>query len=51
MAIDHSLLLKYDTTNPGKFNAVNTFLLERIPFDLKIEHIGSTSVPGLGGKK
>lgn len=43
-------LLDYDPTAPDKFNDIKNFLYRIIPFPVEIEHIGSTSVVGLGGK-
>ncbi|MFH0815317.1 MAG: GrpB family protein [Methanobacteriota archaeon] len=43
-------LLDYDPTAPGKFNDIKSFLCSIIPFPIEVEHIGSTSVVGLGGK-
>jgi len=44
-------ILPYDPTAPDKFNDIKKFLCRIIPFPVEVEHIGSTSVVGLGGKR
>ena len=41
---------KYDKNFPKFFEKEKILLARIIPFYLKIEHIGSTSIPDLGGK-
>ena len=41
----------YAPTWPGQFEVLRTLLLETLgPLALRVDHIGSTSVPGLGAK-
>lgn len=40
----------YNKNFPKLFESEKKFLARIIPFYIRIEHIGSTSVPGLGGK-
>ncbi len=43
-------LLDYDSTAPDKYMDIKNYLCRIIPFPVEVEHIGSTSVVGLGGK-
>jgi len=43
-------VLPYDIKAPDKFEDIKRFLLDLTPFPIEVEHIGSTAVPGLGGK-
>ena len=43
-------ILPYDKEAPKIFDDFKKFLEEIIPCEIKIKHIGSTAVPGLGGK-
>jgi GrpB-like predicted nucleotidyltransferase (UPF0157 family) len=44
-------ILPYDPEAPDKFEKVKEFLLNLIPFSIEVEHIGSSAVVGLGGKR
>ncbi len=48
---DHLPIRPYDMTAPLKFQAVKEFLQELLPFPIETEHVGSSSVPKLGGKR
>ncbi len=41
---------QYKKEFPSWFEKENSVLIKILPEDAKVEHIGSTSVPGLGGK-
>ena len=41
---------KYKSKFPKLFQKEKSYLLKILPENTKIEHIGSTSIPGLGGK-
>lgn len=41
----------YDKGAPRKFAAVTRFLRKLLPFPVETEHVGSSAVPGLGGKR
>ena len=43
-------ILPYDNEAPRIFEDIKRFLLNIIPFEVEIEHVGSTAVPGLPGK-
>ncbi|PTX97882.1 GrpB family protein [Opitutus sp. ER46] len=49
---DRIEVVPYDPAWPGRFEAERAFLRERFPGDLitRIEHFGSTAVPGLAAK-
>jgi len=47
---DHLVVRPYDEEAPKKFEAAQDFLLGLMAFPIHVEHIGSSSVPGLGGK-
>lgn len=40
----------YNNNAPKIFKEIKQYLLDTIPYKIEIEHIGSTAVPGLGGK-
>ena len=44
-------ILPYDQKAPEKFESVKQFILDIIPYSIEIKHIGSSSVPHLGGKR
>ena len=48
---DHLPIHPHDPDAPLKFGYVKRFLVESIPFPVEIEHVGSSSVTGLGGKR
>jgi GrpB-like predicted nucleotidyltransferase (UPF0157 family) len=43
-------IFKYNNEAPLIFTNIKQFLFETIPHKIEVEHIGSTAVPGLGGK-
>lgn len=43
-------VLPYDAEAPLIFEEINDFLRDLVPFPIEVEHVGSTAVPGLGGK-
>ena len=43
-------ILPYNNRAPKIFEDIRRFLCETIPYEINVEHIGSTAVPGLGGK-
>lgn len=43
-------ILPYNSAFPRWFSQVREFVIAALPFDVRVEHIGSTSVPGLAGK-
>ena len=43
-------ILPYDEEAPKIFEEVKRFVLKEIPCKIEVEHIGSTAVPGLGGR-
>jgi GrpB-like predicted nucleotidyltransferase (UPF0157 family) len=43
-------IVEYDNESPLIFTNIKQFLFKIIPYKIEIEHIGSTAVPGLGGK-
>lgn len=45
-----SSVVDYDTSWPADFEAIAAFLRPAIPSGVQIEHVGSTSVPGLAAK-
>ncbi|MDQ1256721.1 MAG: hypothetical protein QG656_1320 [Candidatus Hydrogenedentes bacterium] len=48
---EHLIIRHYDPEATAKFLAAKHFILEMVPFPVDVEHIGSSSVPGLGGKR
>ena len=48
---DHVIVRPYDNEAPKKFMAAKAFLLGLLPFPIQVEHMGSSAVPGLGGKR
>jgi GrpB-like predicted nucleotidyltransferase (UPF0157 family) len=44
-------IFPYDPKAPDKFEKVKEFLVDLIPFPFEAEHIGSSAVVGLGGKR
>jgi GrpB-like predicted nucleotidyltransferase (UPF0157 family) len=48
---DHHIVKPYDIEAPEKFAASRKSLLDLVTFPIKVEHIGSSAVPGLGGKR
>ena len=44
-------IVPYDNEMPEMFEAIKKFLYNKIPHQIKVEHIGSTAVEGLGGKR
>ena len=43
-------ILPYDGRAPEIFEEVKRFICGVVPFEVEVEHIGSTAVSGLGGK-
>lgn len=43
-------IIPYDPKAPKIFEDIKQFLCNIVPFHIEVEHIGSTAVPGLGGK-
>jgi len=43
-------ILPYDNEAPKIFEEIKRFIYSIIPYRIEVEHIGSTAVPGLGGK-
>ncbi len=43
-------ILPYDGKAPEIFEEIKQFIFDSIPCEIEVEHIGSTAVPGLGGK-
>jgi len=43
-------ILPYDSKAPEIFEEIRRFICDVIPYQVEVEHIGSTAVPGLGGK-
>ena len=43
-------IIPYDSKAPEIFEEIKRFIYNTIPYQIEIEHIGSTAVPGLGGK-
>lgn len=43
-------ILPYDEEAPKIFEEIKRFVCNAIPYKIGVEHIGSTAVPGLGGK-
>jgi len=43
-------ILPYDGRAPEIFEEIKRFICSAIPFEVEVEHVGSTAVPGLGGK-
>lgn len=43
-------ILPYDSKAPEIFEEIRRFIYNMIPNQIEVEHIGSTAVPGLGGK-
>jgi len=43
-------ILPYDSKAPEIFKEIRRFIYNIIPYQIEVEHIGSTAVPGLGGK-
>lgn len=43
-------VVEYDNESPLIFTNIKQFLFKIIPYKIEVEHIGSTAVPGLGGK-
>ncbi len=43
-------ILPYDNKSPEIFQKIHQFICDVIPFQIEVEHIGSTAVAGLGGK-
>jgi GrpB-like predicted nucleotidyltransferase (UPF0157 family) len=41
----------YDPKAPSKFEKLKEFLLDLTPYPIEVEHIGSSAVVGLGGKR
>lgn len=40
----------YNSNAPLIFKRIKQYLVDTIPYKIEVEHIGSTAVPGLGGK-
>ena len=43
-------IVPYDNRAPKIFQSVKPYITKIIPYEIEIEHIGSTAVEGLGGK-
>jgi len=43
-------MLPYDSKVPEIFEEIKQFVCNFVPYPVEVEHIGSTAVPGLGGK-
>jgi GrpB-like predicted nucleotidyltransferase (UPF0157 family) len=43
-------ILPYDSKAPEIFEAIKQFICDIIPYQIGVEHIGSTVIVGLGGK-
>lgn len=43
-------ILPYDRKAPEIFDEIKQFICNIIPYPIEVEHIGSTAIPGLGGK-
>jgi len=43
-------ILPYESKAPEIFKGIRRFIYDVIPYKIEVEHIGSTAVPGLGGK-
>lgn len=46
----HLAIVPYNDENSKIFERLKQYLCEVIPYEIEVEHIGSTSVPGLGGR-
>ena len=46
----HLAIVPYSNENSKIFERLKQYLCEVIPYEIEVEHIGSTSVPGLGGR-
>ncbi len=51
MKDSHLKIVPYDDEYPRIFSEIKEFIHSIIPFEIRIEHIGSTAVPGLGGRR
>jgi len=50
--VDHCKIVEYDNTSPDKYLSIKDFILNSINISpLDVEHVGSSSVSGLGGKR
>jgi len=47
---DRIPIVPYDPRFPAWFCIAREFIESSVPFEVRVEHVGSTSVPGLGGK-
>lgn len=43
-------IVSYDSKSPEIFEEIKQFICNIIPYQIEVEHIGSTAVVGLGGK-
>ena len=43
-------IVPYDSHAPEIFRSVKQFIISIIPYNVEVEHVGSTAVTGLGGK-
>lgn len=48
---NHIKILPYDNKVPEIFKEIKKFIYRIIPYQVEVEHIGSTAVVGLGGKR
>jgi GrpB-like predicted nucleotidyltransferase (UPF0157 family) len=48
---EYLIIRPYDIDAPKKYAAAKKFLFELIQFPFEVEHVGSSSVEGLGGKR
>jgi len=46
----HLKIVPYSSKYPQIFQAIKGHILDLIPYKIEVEHIGSTAVPGLGGR-
>jgi len=46
----HLSIVPYSSKYPQIFQAIRSQILEVIPYKIEVEHVGSTAVPGLGGR-
>jgi GrpB-like predicted nucleotidyltransferase (UPF0157 family) len=47
----HLRIVPYSSKHPQIFQAIRSHILEVISSKIEVEHVGSTAVPGLGGRK
>lgn len=47
----HLRIIPYNPEYPKIFNEIKEFICGVIPYPVQIEHVGSTAVPGLGGRE